>query len=97
MASVIQYPVFSSSVGMKKPDPNIFFFAAEKMSINPRECIFVDDSIEHLDGARKAGMTGVLIQDRTLNSSFSNPEESAGYRIASLREIGALIANVKLK
>lgn len=44
MATIIPDPVFSSSVGAKKPDQEIFLLTAEKMHVKPWECIFVDDS-----------------------------------------------------
>jgi putative hydrolase of the HAD superfamily len=91
LASVIQEPIFSCSIGLKKPDINIYLLAADKMRIHPGECLFVDDSVEYLRGARQAGMTGVLIQDRTLNSSFSNPEDWDGYAVNSIREMETLL------
>ncbi|UCC16413.1 MAG: HAD-IA family hydrolase [Dehalococcoidales bacterium] len=96
LSEIIPDPVFSCSVGFQKPDRQIYQIAAEKMNTNPGECLFVDDNAEYLTGAMDAGMTGVLIQDRTLNSSISNVKKSTGYKIASLREMGALIANIKL-
>ena len=94
LASVIQYPVFSSSVGLKKPDIEIYLIAAEKIGVNPGECIFVDDSVEYLRGARKAGMTGVLIQDKKLNSSINDPHDWNGPMISSIREIEILLHNI---
>ncbi|MBN2077145.1 MAG: HAD-IA family hydrolase [Dehalococcoidales bacterium] len=95
LSSLIKDPVFSCSVGMKKPDIDIYLLAADKMRISPGECLFVDDSVEYLRGARQAGMTGVLIQDRTLNSSFSNPEDWDGYAINSIREMETLLNNLE--
>ncbi|HEY94626.1 MAG TPA: HAD-IA family hydrolase [Dehalococcoidia bacterium] len=95
LASTIQGPIFSCSVGMKKPDPNIFLFAAEKMNAKPWECIFVDDSLEYLVGDREAGMAGVLIQDKTLNSSYSNPDDWDGYAISSVKEIDTVLKDVE--
>ena len=91
LASVIQYPVFSCSVGTKKPDQQIFLLAAEKLNVHAGECLFVDDSVEYLRGARQAGMMGILIQDRTLNSSSNNPADWDGYAINSIREMETLL------
>ena len=95
LATIIQDPVFSYSVGMKKPDQEIYLVAAEKTGATACECIFVDDSIEYLEGARKAGMHGVLIQDRTLNSSLSNPDDWDGYSVTSVVEMEALLNNME--
>ena len=91
LATVIQKQVFSCSVGMKKPDPEIYLMAAEKTGTTACECIFVDDRIEYLGGARNAGMTGVLIQDRTLYSSLSNPDDWDGYSVTSIPELETLL------
>jgi putative hydrolase of the HAD superfamily len=91
LSNIIRDPIFSSSAGMKKPDPEIFLLAAEKMHVRPWECLFIDDSVEYLRGAGEAGMTGVLIQDGTLNSSSSNADAWDGHMISSIRDIEVLI------
>ena len=91
LSASIQYPIFSSSVGLKKPDPRIYHLAAGKMDAKPQECLFVDDSIEYLGGAMMAGMTGVLIQDRTLDSSHSNTDDWDGNTISSIRGLEILL------
>lgn len=95
LLSVIQEPVFSCSIGLKKPDPQIYLIAAAKLDAKARECIFVDDSAEYLIGAGEAGMAGVLIQDRALNSSFSDPDDWDGYMITSLGEMEILLDSLK--
>ena len=94
LASVVQVPVFSSSVGLKKPNPLIYHTTAKKLGVGPEECIFVDDNLEYLTGARETGMTGVLIQDESLNSSYSNPDDWDGYTISSLREMETLMDSI---
>ena len=95
LSSLIEEPVFSSSVGTKKPDSRIYLIAAENIGIKPEECIFVDDGLDYLGGARGVGMTGVLIRDKTLNSSFSNPDDWDGYAISSLSEMETLLNNIE--
>lgn len=52
--------VMSSSVGMVKPNPEIFELTAHRLSVDPAECIMVDDIPSNIDGARAAGMDGVV-------------------------------------
>jgi len=52
--------VISGEVGMRKPDPEIFHFTAEKMGVDLAASIFVDDHPGHLKSAAELGMTTVL-------------------------------------
>ena len=45
---------------MAKPEPAIFVLAAERLGLEPRECVFVDDLDTNVDAARKVGMQAVL-------------------------------------
>lgn len=47
---------FSSSIGMRKPDVEIFDFVLKENDLPPEETIFIDDSIQHISGAQKAGI-----------------------------------------
>lgn len=62
--------VVSSRIKMLKPDPAIFKKAAEILSIEPSETLFVDDLPVNVEGAEKAGMIGYL---------FDGEEEFAAY------------------
>lgn len=48
--------IISSEVAHKKPEPEIYRVACEKLNVNAGECIFVDDNDEPLSGAEKLGM-----------------------------------------
>jgi putative hydrolase of the HAD superfamily len=52
--------VVSSDVGMRKPDRDIYLLAAERIGVEPAECVFVDDLEVNLVPARQLGMTTVL-------------------------------------
>ncbi|MGK5742706.1 HAD family hydrolase [Micromonospora sp. URMC 103] len=50
--------VFSSDVGLAKPDPAIYRAAAERLGVEPAECVFVGDGADgELAGAAAVGMT----------------------------------------
>jgi len=55
--------VISGEVGMRKPDADIYLFAADKAGVAPQECVFVDDFQVNVDGAAAVGMTGLLQRD----------------------------------
>ena len=51
--------VNSSRVGMAKPDVRIYCLAAERMGVEPAACVHIDDDVENVEGARRAGFQGV--------------------------------------
>jgi putative hydrolase of the HAD superfamily len=51
--------VNSSRVGMAKPDVRIYHLAAERMGVEPEACVHIDDDLENVEGARRAGFQGV--------------------------------------
>jgi putative hydrolase of the HAD superfamily len=61
LARRIDEPVFSCSVGVAKPDPRIYRIAAERLGVEPGECLFVDDQPPFVEGARAAGMDAVRL------------------------------------
>ena len=52
--------VISGDVGIRKPDPAIFALAADRLSLSPAACVFVDDLDKNIEAAEEAGMAGVL-------------------------------------
>ena len=58
--------VLSGEVRIRKPDPEIYLLAAERIGLAPEECVFVDDIPVNVDGARAVGMAGVLHRDSAI-------------------------------
>ncbi len=52
--------VISGEVGLYKPQPEIFRLGAERVGLDPAQCVFVDDLVENCEGAEAVGMTAVL-------------------------------------
>jgi epoxide hydrolase-like predicted phosphatase len=54
----------SSAVGMRKPSPEIFQHAlAELGGVPPDRAVFLDDTEGNVDGARRAGLHAILVDD----------------------------------
>lgn len=49
--------VLSHEVGVRKPDAAAFELAVARIGLTPRECAFVDDFTENVEGARRVGLT----------------------------------------
>ena len=54
-----------SMVKNGKPDPDIYFLAAEKIGIAPENCIAVEDSPNGIKSAYSAGMHPIMVPDLT--------------------------------
>lgn len=51
--------ILSFQVHKAKPDKEIFFEAIRTLSIEPQQCVFIDDRPEYAEAAAKAGMHGI--------------------------------------
>lgn len=52
--------LLSGDVNIVKPDQRIFKLMADKLGFKPDECVMVDDLASNINGARLAGMHGVV-------------------------------------
>ena len=93
--SLIDVPVFSSSAGYMKPDPQIYRLACEKLEVSPEECLFIGDgSNQELTGATQVGMKAVHISlpDEELEDTYKiNYENWNGTIISALKEVLDLV------
>ncbi len=55
--------VDSSEVGMRKPNPAIYHHALELLGVPAEQALFLDDSPGNVEGARRAGLHAILVQD----------------------------------
>ncbi|WP_322507346.1 HAD-IA family hydrolase [Anaerolinea sp.] len=52
----------SSMLGARKPDPRAFAAALAHLGASAGQTVFVDDFVENVEGARRAGLVGVHFQ-----------------------------------
>lgn len=45
----------SHEIGLRKPDPAIFKFVLDKNNLQAEECLFIDDTLEHIESAKNLG------------------------------------------
>lgn len=72
--------VISGELGIRKPEPQIYAVAAERMGLAPGELVFVDDLPGNLKPARALGMTTVVHRDA--GATVAELEELLGVRVA---------------
>ncbi|MBR6548443.1 MAG: HAD-IA family hydrolase [Clostridia bacterium] len=61
--------VTGSDVEKKKPDPSAFLLAAKKLDVEPQHCVVIEDAVNGIIAANRAGMFSIGIL-----SSFSEKE-----------------------
>ena len=57
----------SHEIGFRKPHPEAFQLILDENNLDPSETTFLDDSIQHIEGAKKLGLNTIHVQKETLN------------------------------
>ncbi|MFN7012742.1 MAG: HAD family hydrolase [Bacteroidia bacterium] len=63
---------YSCRVKMRKPDKEIFELVIQENNLNPNETLFIDDSIQHVQGAKNMGLNAIHLQQIDVSSLFEN-------------------------
>src|SRR5690554_6808481 len=58
---------FSCDLKMRKPDEEIFHEVCNRENYHPDETLFIDDSIQHVEGAKKTGIHSFLLDTQKDN------------------------------
>lgn len=91
-AGLFDAEVFTATCGYMKPDPEIFLLTAERVGVEPSECLFVGDGAnDELAGAERVGMQSVLIHRPGQEPLWPEVRDWAGPRITSIPEVLALV------
>jgi putative hydrolase of the HAD superfamily len=75
-AELFDAVVISGEIGIRKPAPEIYALAAERLGRAPERCVFVDDLAGNLKPAREIGMATVLHRDA--ETTLAELEEHLG-------------------
>jgi putative hydrolase of the HAD superfamily len=95
LAGTVDIEVFSSEVGLRKPEPAIYLYACDRLGVEPAECLYCGDgSYRELTGADAVGMTAVEIRDPDVDLATKlhlEGDDWHGDRIADLRELLSMV------
>jgi glucose-1-phosphatase len=76
-ASAFKKCYYSSEIGLRKPNVDCFNFVLKQNNLNAQETLFIDDSKQHIQGAKKAGLkTYYLKKNEDLVSVFPDTIQS---------------------
>jgi putative hydrolase of the HAD superfamily len=59
--SLFEFVLESSKEGIRKPDPRFYMRACERLQVEPRQTVFLDDLGINLKSARELGMTTIKV------------------------------------
>ena len=63
---------YSHQIGARKPNPEAFNCIIEKHKLVPENTLFIDDSAQHISGAKKMGLQTHHLVSEDLTELFSN-------------------------
>ena len=93
LAGLFDAEIFSSRVGVAKPDPRIYLACCEALGVAPHEAVFVGDGAnDELAGARRVGMQAILIHRPGEGPLWSGLEGWDGPRVTSIPDVLELTA-----
>jgi putative hydrolase of the HAD superfamily len=93
LAGLFDAEIFSSRLGVSKPDPRIYIACCEALGVEPREAVFVGDGAnDELDGARRVGMEAIMIHRPGEGPLWPELADWDGPRITSIPEVLELTA-----
>ena len=90
LAHYFKTVVLSSKLGIKKPNPEIYWEAARRIGIEPEKCVYVGDNPKRdVVGTRRAGfgMVILLLSPEKLASEPPSGENVPDYIIQSMTEL----------
>jgi beta-phosphoglucomutase family hydrolase len=70
----------SEEVKAGKPEPDVFLVAAQKMNVEPADCIVIEDAPAGIEAARRAGM-------KSIGVLTTHPELKADWVVSRLDEL----------
>ena len=94
-AGLVDVEVFSSEVGLRKPDPAIYRYACERLAVEPADVLYCGDgAYRELTGAADVGMMAVEIRDPDVDIRVQlrpQGDDWSGARVADLRDLLHLV------
>jgi glucose-1-phosphatase len=63
---------YSNEIGFRKPTSEAFKYVLDQNNYVAEETLFLDDSIQHVEGAKKCGVRAVLIKDKPVEELFAD-------------------------
>jgi FMN phosphatase YigB (HAD superfamily) len=82
--------VLSSKLGIRKPNPEIYWEAARRVGVEPAKCVYVGDNpVRDVEGTRAAGygMMILILEPETLAKEPPTGEVKPDYTIREIKDL----------
>ena len=66
--------ITGNDVTHKKPDPELFLLAAERIGIDPRDCVVIEDAPNGVQAAKAAGAKCIAVTNSTIAANLSGAD-----------------------
>ena len=76
----------------KKPNPEVYLTAVERIGVPKDKCLVVEDSLEGVKAATSAGIEVVNVVDENMFETQSQIDEISTYKMNNLKEFYDLVA-----
>ena len=92
-AGLFDAEIFSSRIGISKPDPRVYLACCEALGVEPHEAVFVGDGAnDELEGARRVGMHAILIHKPGEDPVWPDVRTWDGPRVTSVPDVLEVLA-----
>jgi len=90
LQQVLSCIVLSEEIGIRKPDPRIFHYAARLLQLQPSECLYVGDSYtSDVVGAKTSGMLACWL--KCGQSVTPDERVKADFVVSSFKQLGEIL------
>ena len=83
--------IYSSDIGLTKPDKKAFMYILKKMGIKPKDAWYIgDDFVNDIEGSKKAGLKTIYIKHYNAKGTVYQSKQKeirADYSVNSLKDI----------
>ena len=86
LADAFEVVVSSDEVAHGKPEPDVYLEAARRIGVDPAGCVVVEDSLNGVLAARRAGMVAVLIPNDSVPPA-PGAREAASLVLGSIEDL----------
>lgn len=87
IAKHISAYAFSAEVGKDKSNPDVYLLAAQRIGVEPAECMVFEDILPGINGAKRAGMKTTAVRDESNLHETDELKAAADRYISDWREL----------
>lgn len=71
LAEFVDVAYAAPVIGVAKPNPEAYLKVTRSLNVQPKECLFFDDEMPHVEGARALGMEAYLVDRNRKENALS--------------------------